>query len=97
MAKNTNKLPSLPLPGQRLSPSGLGGRFIIKPNGDQMNALLLILHLILISTPPSMDHNSAMTETQFVVVSEMVIWTKPIEIVVGGLNGRSPQFAFYKI
>ena len=34
----------------------------IKPNGDQMNALLLILHLIPISTPPSIDRNSALTE-----------------------------------
>ena len=32
----------------------------IKPNGDQINALLLILHLIPISTPPSIDHNSAL-------------------------------------
>ena len=35
MAKNTNKPPSLPLPGQRLGPSGLGGRFII--NSKNLN------------------------------------------------------------
>ena len=31
----------------------------IRSNGDQMNNLLLILHFIPISTPPSIDHNSA--------------------------------------
>ena len=34
--------------------------FSIRSNGDQMNALLLILHLISISTPPSMEYNSAL-------------------------------------
>ena len=32
----------------------------IRSNGDQMNALLLILHLIPISTPPTIDRNSAL-------------------------------------
>ena len=32
----------------------------IRSNGDQMNALLLILHLIPIITPPSIDRNSVM-------------------------------------
>ena len=30
MGQNTNKPPALPLPGQRLGPSGLVGRFMIK-------------------------------------------------------------------
>ena len=34
----------------------------IRSNGDQMNALLQILHLIPISTPPSVDRNSALKQ-----------------------------------
>ena len=34
----------------------------IRSNGDQMNALILILHLIPISIPPSMEFNCAMAK-----------------------------------
>ena len=37
----------------------------LRSNRDQMNALLLILHWIPISTPPSMECNSALIEAYF--------------------------------
>ena len=40
MAKNTNKPPSLPLPGQRLGPSGLVERFIINVPKNEKRIIL---------------------------------------------------------
>ena len=46
MHKNTNKPPALPLPGQRLGPSGLVGRFIINCFPNIWNFILGCIWII---------------------------------------------------
>ena len=57
----------------------------IKPNGDQMNALLLILHWIPISIPPSTECNSAL----FLIPLEVYIWRRKEQVHSLCVDSRS--------
>ena len=65
----------------------------IKQNGDQMNARLLILHQIPISTPPSMECNCALVSLRqyLTKLENKILFLKPC---IDNLHNSNSVFGF---